>query len=116
MIGDKIQEAIAAMGGEPLEDIGEILCQSTRFQAVILNEYTKDGELSDDELANYKGALEVQIAAIDYEMACREKACEDAGGRDCTGDLNRAQKIAHKGYLEDLDVENVKVGQDQRKV
>jgi hypothetical protein len=75
-----------------------------------------DGEVTLDDLDQMDGELDEIKSAIEQQRALILAALEDAGGRDNQGDLNKAQKVTHKGYLEDLDVSSVKPGQDQRRI
>lgn len=67
-----------------------------------------DGEITDAELDQLQGELEAIIAGIEYERECRETARQAAAGH--AADTNKATKVG----WQDLDLSDVKPGQDQR--
>jgi hypothetical protein len=91
MSTDKIEAAIAELAGHPIKDLCEALTIGVEMQRVLLIEFKKDGELSDEELEKYRGALEVQMAAVEYETELRESAKQAAAGH--ASDKNNAEKI-----------------------
>ena len=56
-------------------------------------EKAADGEITLTELDQLDGELDEIKAAIERQRASILAALEDAGGRDCQGDTNRAHKI-----------------------
>lgn len=73
-------------------------------------EKIKDGEITDAELDQLQGELETIIDGIETERECRETAWQAAAGH--AADKNRSEKA----NWQDLDLSNVKPGQDQRGV
>lgn len=69
---------------------------------------TADGEITDAELDQLQGELEAIISGIEYERECRETARQAAAGH--AADKNRAERV----NWQDLDLSDVKPGQDQR--
>jgi hypothetical protein len=91
MLADKIETALAALDGQPIEDLCAALTTGVEMQRVLLVEFCKDREITDGELDQYKGCLEVQLAAIEYETELRESAKQAAAGH--ASDKNNAEKI-----------------------
>lgn len=96
-------------------DFAEIITRAAGLFQGWTAQKAADGEVTLDELDQMDGELDEIKSAIEQQRALILAALEDAGGRDVQADTNRAQKIAHKGRLEDLDVSGVKPGQDQRR-
>lgn len=98
-----------------MDNFAEVITRAAGLFQGWTSQKADDGEITLAELDQMDNELDEIKAAIEQQRALILAACEDAGGRDCQGDTNRAQKIAHKGRLEDLDVSGVKPGQNQRR-
>lgn len=68
-------------------------------------EKTKDGELSDTEIEQLIGEIETITAALQYELECRQEACQQAGGH--ASDKNKAEKVSTDSVVD--YVENLKI-------
>ena len=69
----------------------------------------KDGEITLTELDQMDGELDEIKTAIEQQRAIILAALEDAGGRDCHGDTNRAQRVKTTPELAAEYINNLKV-------
>lgn len=77
--------------------------------ADLFEKFVANESLERNELVELREALESCVAALEYEEACIDEACQSAMSH--AADKNRAEKV----NWQDLDLSNVKPGQDQRK-
>ncbi len=75
-----------------MEDLCEKINRAVGLLQGWTAEKTKDDDLSDAEIEQLIGELETITAALQYELECRQEACQQAGGH--ASDTNRASKIS----------------------
>jgi hypothetical protein len=88
-----------------MEDLCEKINRAIGLLQGFTAEKTRDDDLSDTEIEQLIGELETITAALQFELECRQEACQQAGGH--ASDKNRAEKVS-TGSVADY-VENLKI-------